>query len=377
MHALKLLDNFIRLLTRKISNELKIRSLFITSPNKIMQLIFIIGLILILGKFSSTAQTRNLSQQNEVKIVLDEAEAVVTILNKLKNNAVPTEQDWALLFNSEGYLRLQRRERSFGNTFTNEAFKSFLMDENIIAKATALSSLVESWRKVDLKKSVETAAFYLPKGTTIDASLYPVFKPHSNSFVFFEENNDPGIFIYMNPDNSVGDLENTISHELHHIGYASSCSEPDSTLPKPAFTAKKWAGAFGEGLAMLAAAGGPEINAHALSSKSDQDRWNKSVDKFDANLLKLERFFIDILEENLVNPDTIRSKAMSFFGIQGPWYSVGWKMAATIEKIYGRQRLISEICDPWMLMETYNQAVDEPTNEEDLPKWSKTLFNYH
>ncbi len=32
---------------------------------------------------------------------------------------------------------------------------------------------------------------------------------------------------------------------------------------------------------------------------------------------------------------------MSYFGVQGPWYTVGWQMAVIIEKQLGRERLIA------------------------------------
>jgi len=38
-----------------------------------------------------------------------------------------------------------------------------------------------------------------------------------------------------------------------------------------------WIGAFGEGFAMLAAAGGPAIHPHAVSSPEERARWDKDV----------------------------------------------------------------------------------------------------
>jgi hypothetical protein len=46
----------------------------------------------------------------------------------------------------------------------------------------------------------------------------------------------------------------------------------------------------------------------------------------------------------------------SFFGTQGPWHTVGWKMAVTIEVVYGRTRLIDCMCDQRRLLSTYNEA---------------------
>ena len=52
---------------------------------------------------------------------------------------------------------------------------------------------------------------------------------------------------------------------------------------------------------------------------------------------------------------------MSFFGNPGPWYTVGWRMTVTIERRYGRPRLIDCIAEDRLLLPTYN-AVTEGTS---------------
>src|SRR5947207_11034558 len=70
---------------------------------------------------------------------------------------------------------------------------------------------------------------------------------------------------------------------------------------------------------------------------------------------KIEQFFWEIIEGKLTD-DQIQQKGFSFFGTQGPWYTVGWKMAVLIEKTYGRVKLIECMCDPLKLFHTYNEA---------------------
>ena len=48
----------------------------------------------------------------DVRLVTDEAEAVLAILTKKKANQPITESDWQQLFQSEGYVRLKARETS-------------------------------------------------------------------------------------------------------------------------------------------------------------------------------------------------------------------------------------------------------------------------
>jgi hypothetical protein len=68
--------------------------------------------------------------------------------------------------------------------------------------------------------------------------------------------------------------------------------------------------------------------------------------------------------------------AYSFFGVQGPWYTVGWKMAVTIERHFGRARLIACMLDPRQVLAVYNQAAAEQDRAggEQLPLWSPELL---
>ena len=59
-----------------------------------------------------------------------------------------------------------------------------------------------------------------PTEAYIHAKVFPVIKPITNSFVF-ETTTDPAIFLYLDPEESAAKFENTVAHELHHIGYAS------------------------------------------------------------------------------------------------------------------------------------------------------------
>ncbi len=82
-----------------------------------------------------------------------------------------------------------------------------------------------------------------------------------------------------------------------------------------------------------------------------------------------------MLEGRLTDPDDVAKAGMSFFGEQGPWYTVGWAMAATIERVFGRERLITEICDPLRRLATYNEAARKRNAAGDsVPLWSPRLI---
>jgi hypothetical protein len=80
--------------------------------------------------------------------------------------------------------------------------------------------------------------------------------------------------------------------------------------------------------------------------------------------------------ENRLTEDQIQETASSFFGIQGPWYTVGWEMSMLIEKTYGRPKLIECICDQRKLLPTYNKAAAKHNrrSRERLALWSASLI---
>ena len=126
---------------------------------------------------------------------------------------------------------------------------------------------------------------------------------------------------------------------------------------------------------MLAAAGGPNVHPHAQSRPQERARWDGDVANFNQDLEKLESFFVDVWEKRLTGEEEIQKVAFSFFGEQGPWYTVGWKMAVVIEKAGSRARLIEVFCDPRSLLAAYNEAAARLNMRaaKPLALWSTTL----
>ena len=305
------------------------------------------------------AQGVGMAAAVNVRLVTDEAEAVLAILAKRKTNQPIGDSDWQRVFQSEGYVRLKQRETSMKRSFEDADFKTFVLSQQLLERAAALAETLARWKQADTSRAAHLALAYLPKDANIRAKIYPVIKPRENSFVF-DVDTDPAIFLYLDPAVSRAKFENTLAHELHHIGYGSTCPRKDvasaiEKLPQNQQTLLNWIGGFGEGFAMLAAAGGPNVHPHAVSSAEDRARWDKDVANFNGDLKKVESFFIDILSGKLTE-DQIREKGFSFFGVQGPWYTVGWRMAVLIEKTYGRAKLIECMCDQRQLIPTYNRA---------------------
>lgn len=63
--------------------------------------------------------------------------------------------------------------------------------------------------------------------------------------------------------------------------------------------------------------------------------------------------------------------------IQGPWYTVGWKMSVVIEKTFGRAKLIECFCDQRKLLPTYNEAAAKhnSSSPKPLPLWSGSIVD--
>jgi hypothetical protein len=213
----------------------------------------------------------------------------------------------------------------------------------------------------------DEALAYLPTSAKITATVYPVIKPAKNSFVF------EGNAIFMYVENQPREaFETIIAHELHHSGYDSACPESGENLPANLKTLRNWLTAFGEGYATLAAGG--DRDPERTMKPEVHESFNEGLRDFDKNFHDVEKFFLDVLDGRLTG-DAARDRGFEFFGLVGPWYTIGWKMCVVIEKTLGRDALISAFCDPRTLLGTYNKAtaIWKTRTGEALPVWDARL----
>ncbi len=332
----------------------------------------------LLAAAAPVAAQQPLAGRLQLRLDASEAEAVLAVVAMHAAGQPVADADWQRLFATEPYQRLKRREASFHIAFSDSAFQAFVLSDALRSRADSLRTSPDAWKRADLTRAAARAFAYLPADARIRATVYPVIKPQSNSFVF-ETRTDPAIFLYLDPATSAAQFENTVAHELHHIGYASVASRGDSalaSLPPGARLAARWAGAFGEGFAMLAAAGGPDVHPHAESTAADRERWDRDMANFNQDLLRVQEFLLDLVHGTLATEQARDSAGYSFFGVQGPWYTVGWKMAVVVEKRFGRARLIRCMLDPRQVLEAYNRAAAErnATGAEQLALWSPELL---
>ena len=334
---------------------------------------------------ATSAQT---ATNDRIRLTLDtsEADQVLAILALRSQGKPIPDSGWQKLFAAAPYQRLKQREKAIGKkfhdpsvAFTDDDFKRFVLSDELLGRAAALSSALDRWKKADLRQDAGRVLAYLPADAFLHAKVYPVIKPGRNSFVW-ELSTDPTIFLYLDPEISREKFENTVAHELHHIGLGSVGPIYDrkiAALPGPAHTAADWMGSFGEGFAMLAAAGGPDVDPHAASSPKEHARWEHDMGQFNDDLRTVNGFFLDILNGKFTSPDALEEKGGSFFGIQGPWYTVGYKMSVMVEERFGRQALIGTMLDPRCLLVLYNWAAAEQNaaGKPPLPLWSEEILN--
>ncbi|HYK39765.1 MAG TPA: DUF5700 domain-containing putative Zn-dependent protease, partial [Candidatus Eremiobacteraceae bacterium] len=195
----------------------------------------------------------------------------------------------------------------------------------------------------------------------------------------WETSTDPAIFLYVDPEVGKAQFDNTVSHELHHIGLASAQAAYNKlaeTRPEKVRPLLNWIGAFGEGEAVLAAAGSPDVEPLSAWPEKHRIRWEQDMTGFSSQVSILDEFFLDILHGGFANQETIGHVGSSFFGFRGPWYTVGYKMSVIVEKRFGRESLIECMEDPRKLLARYNEAEVEERKKagEALPLWSPEVI---
>ena len=112
-------------------------------------ILFSIAFFLLSQQPSVLAQPLSGSRVN-VQIVIDEAEAVLQILAKKEKSQEITEDDWQRVFQSEGYIRLKKRELSLQRPFGESDFKNFVLSQITPQQHKALAATLAKWKETDI-----------------------------------------------------------------------------------------------------------------------------------------------------------------------------------------------------------------------------------
>ncbi len=314
-----------------------------------------------------------------IQLTLDtsEAEQALRIIHKEAGHEAVTSEDWQHLFETPPYRWLKAREAAMGRAFTDKEFKTFLLSPAALTREQELEEVLGEMKSADMQALATSVLAWLPAGATIHARVFPEIKPKTNSFVWTKEGDGPAIFLYLERQNKA-QFENTVLHECHHIGLDSLQKQQEEILvklPENVRRATHWIGGFGEGEAMLAAAGSVERHPHWEDKAAARARWDSDMMHFNSDLLGVQQLLNDILDGKLKDDAAISKRASAFWGAQGAWYTVGYEMAALVELQYGREAFKQCLLDPRKLLQLYNEIAAKANVEgASLATWSPELL---
>src|SRR2546421_8530817 len=79
-----------------------------------------------------------------LRLVSDEAEAALAILQARAAGRTPTAAQWAAFFSTEGYRALARRDSSFGRPYSAAVYRTFLLSDTLLVSALGSNQIVLS-----------------------------------------------------------------------------------------------------------------------------------------------------------------------------------------------------------------------------------------
>jgi hypothetical protein len=314
----------------------------------------------------------------QVQLSLDASESTqaLAILHKEQARETVTNDDWQKLFATVPYQWLKAREKGMHREFTDEDFRKFVQAPETEARTAEWEETLAEMKSANMASLGEKVLAWLPDGAVIRARVFPLIKPRTNSFVWRNEQGEPAIFVYMEKQTQA-QFEDTVMHELHHIGMFGLQAQQKKAfgeLPPNVRKAAELMGAFGEGDAVLAAASSTDLRPHWEDDALARARWDSDMMRFNQDLTTLTMFFNDVLDGKMQG-DAIDEKASTFFGDQGPWYTVGYEMAALVEKRFGRNAFTDCLLDPRLLLVRYNEiAAEANKNGASLALWPDSLL---
>jgi hypothetical protein len=340
--------------------------------------LFVVVIVLALTPMPCRSAQNAAATHPQIQLTLDASESrqALLILHKEQAHQPVSNDEWQKLFATVPYQWLKAREAGMGREFTDEDFRKFLQAPGTQARVAEWEETLTEIEHANMPGLGERVLGWLPSGAIIRARVLPLIKPKTNSFVWRDEQGEPAIFIYLEKQKRV-QFEDTVMHELHHIGMFGLQTQQEKAfaeLPENARTAAQLMGAFGEGEAVLAASGSTDLRPHWEDDALARARWDSDMMRFNQDLASLTAFFNDVLDGKLEG-DSVGEKASTFYGDQGPWYTVGYEMAALVEKRFGRKAFTDCLLDPRLLLVRYNEVAAEANKSgASLALWPDSLI---
>jgi len=310
------------------------------------------------------------SDDGRVRLTVDgsQAEAALTITRRWSTGQTVTDEDWLRLLTNEAHQRWKRRSHEAGRPVSDTDYARFLLSDTTAGQLEAFTRTLGWWTGADWVQAGLRASEYLPHDAVISAQVSLTLMPEAGSY-YHGGPDDAAVFFGLDPELKACEFENRMVHELHHVGSFALAKRRDAGEKSHIECAIEWTSAFAEGLAMLAAAGGPEAHPHEKSRAETRARWDRDVANFERDRGEIENFLLDVAAGRLTGA-TAMSVGQALLGVQGPWYTVGWKMAVTVERAFGRGAVVDCVADCSGLMALYNDAAVP----HGLTPWSRELM---
>jgi hypothetical protein len=317
-----------------------------------------------------------------VAIQPDQAEAILDLLELRARGETVPEEAWVALFATEGYRRMMERERSmdervgYHRGISDDSFREWAESAPAVDDLPGRRAGLDAWTSVDVNRAATMALDYLPTHARLHGTIYPLYREQENSFVHDLGGERPAIFMYIASGITAPVLEHILAHELHHVGLMAACPRGEDADLMTGIL-----GGFGEGLAVLAAAGGPDGATHPFDGPEVTGNWDRRLDSLAVDMAAFEAFADSVLTGDLTAEEAGRKvfRFSSRDGVpQGALYSLGWHMAVTVERELGRAALIEGMCEPERLLLDYDVAADRITARDpgaSLPRWSGAFLD--
>jgi len=85
----------------------------------------------------------------QVRVVTDEADAALAILEEHARTGAVEPGSWDRLWKSEGFVRLKKRQESFGAKDVEQGFRDFLTSAEPLSRVRELRQALETWKHLD------------------------------------------------------------------------------------------------------------------------------------------------------------------------------------------------------------------------------------
>jgi hypothetical protein len=195
-----------------------------------------------------------------VRLDTDQARLTLELLSARARGEDVDPARWSGVFASVANRRVLEREQAIDERLgldrgiSDESFLAWAQSDDALEALEGRRRTLAAWTTVDVAAAAERAMQYLPSHVRLTATVYPIVRKQSNSFVW-DLHDDPAIFMSVGPDVTAEELEMTLVHELHHVGLSGACEDPPSVSNSSVADARGWLSGFAEGLAVLTAAG--------------------------------------------------------------------------------------------------------------------------